>query len=158
MKNTISILFAVLSVLLIPTATTLMFSQTILGQINKTANVTGGAANVTGGAAANNNTLLMSSQNITGSIKLVPTIMNALESKLKISLGDASNLAEKFLGNSSNVVIAKLGKENGYLVYKIQLIDPDLKSTRIIVDPTNGKVLLSQKLPSQNETNALLFP
>lgn len=149
MKNTIGIWFAILSVILIPSATTMMFSQTVVGQIYNVANVTAGANS--------NNTLLMPSQNITGSIKLMPTIMDALGSKLNISLGDASNLVENAHGNNSHVVIAKIGKENGYLVYKLQLIDSDMKTTRIIVDPTNGKILSSQTLPSQMNMNGSLF-
>ena len=94
---------------------------------------------------------MLAGHNITGSIKLLPAMMNAVESQIKVRLGDAVTNAEKELGNNSRVVAAHVGDENGYLVYIICGIDKDSNLHRIIVDPGDGKILLSQKFSIYDE-------
>ncbi len=93
------------------------------------------------------NPMTNQSQNITGSIKLAPTLFNAISPQIKVSLSDAVKSAETQLGNNSRVVAANLGHENGYLTYTVCAIDPDLNLHRVIIDAGNGKVLLSTVLP-----------
>jgi hypothetical protein len=93
---------------------------------------------------------MLAGHNITGSIKLLPAMMNAVESQIKVRLGDAVTNTEKVLGNNSRVVAAHVGDENGYLVYIICGIDKDSNLHRIIVDPGDGKILLSQKFSLMN--------
>lgn len=95
------------------------------------------------------NPMFNQTQNITGSIKLAPTLFNAISPQIKVSLSDAVKSAENELGNNSRVVAANLGHENGYLTYTVCAIDPDMNLHRVIVDAGNGKILLSTVLPMQ---------
>jgi hypothetical protein len=90
--------------------------------------------------------LMLGGQNINSSIKLLPAKMNGVYSLIKVSLGDAVMTAQKQLGNNSRAVAAHVADENGYLVYAIWGVDPDMNLHKVIIDPGNGKVLLSQKL------------
>ena len=95
------------------------------------------------------NPMFNQSENITGSIKLAPTLFKAISPQIKVSLSDAAKSAETQLGNNSRVMAANLGHENGYLTYTVYAIDPDMNLHKVIVDAGNGKVLLSTVLPMQ---------
>ena len=99
------------------------------------------------------NPMFNQSENITGSIKLAPTLFKAISPQIKVSLSDAVKSAETQLGNNSRVMAANLGHENGYLTYTVYAIDPDMNLHKVIVDAGNGKVLLTQKLPWHNMMN-----
>ena len=88
-----------------------------------------------------------------GSIKLMPTMYNYMASQIKVNLSDAVASAQKQLGEKSRIVSANLGIENGYLTYTVCAIDPDMNIHRLIIDPGDGKVLLTQKLPWNNMIN-----
>jgi hypothetical protein len=112
-----------------------------------------------------NMTGISAGQNITGSIKLLPAMMNGIDSQIKIRLGDAVVTAEKELGNNSRAVAAHLGVVNGYLVYftwtvdtvppTIAIASPDIGLHKLIIDPGNGKVLLSQKVSTMQMMNMM---
>ena len=55
------------------------------------------------------------------------------------------------MGNNSHAVAAHIGVQNGYLVYTVWVIDPNMKFNRVIVDAGNGKVLSNQPI-SQGES------
>jgi hypothetical protein len=95
------------------------------------------------------NPMFNQTQNITGSIKLAPTLFNAISPVIKVSLSDAIKSAETQLGNNSRVVAANLGHENGYLTYTVCAMDKDMNLHRVIIDAGNGKVLLTTVLPMQ---------
>jgi hypothetical protein len=95
------------------------------------------------------NPMFNQTQNITGSIKLAPTLFNAISPVIKVSLSDAIKSAETQLGNNSRIVAANLGHENGYLTYTVCAMDNDMNLHRVIVDAGNGKVLLTTVLPMQ---------
>ena len=95
------------------------------------------------------NPMFNQTQNITGSIKLAPTLFNAISPVIKVSLSDAIKSAETQLGNNSRVVAANLGHENGYLTYTVCAMDEEMNLHRVIIDAGNGKVLLSTVLPMQ---------
>ena len=76
-----------------------------------------------------------------------------MASQIKVNLSDAVASAQKQLGEKSRIVAANLGIENGYLTYTVCAIDPDMNVHRLIIDPGNGKVLLTQKLPWHNMMN-----
>ena len=99
------------------------------------------------------NPMFNQSENITGSIKLAPTLFKAISPQIKVSLSDAAKSAETQLGNNSRVMAANLGHENGYLTYTVYAIDADMNLHKVIVDAGNGKVLLTQKLPWHNMMN-----
>jgi hypothetical protein len=92
-------------------------------------------------SALSNNT-----SNITSSIGLFDTITEALESKVNVSLSDAAASASSSIGNNSHVVAAHLGDENGYLLYNILALDPDRNFNRILVDPGNGEIILTETI------------
>jgi hypothetical protein len=100
-----------------------------------------------------NNMNNMNNTNITGSISLFDTITAAVESKINVSFSDAVMSAEGSLGNNSDAVAGHLGDENGYLVYNILVLDPDRNFNRILVDPGNGDIILTEKIPKENIMN-----
>ncbi|HSA73344.1 MAG TPA: PepSY domain-containing protein [Nitrososphaeraceae archaeon] len=95
------------------------------------------------------NPMFNQTQNITGSIKLAPTLFKAISPVIKVSLSDAIKSAETQLGNNSRVVAANLGHENGYLTYTVCAMDEEMNLHRVIIDAGNGKVLLTTVLPMQ---------
>jgi hypothetical protein len=98
--------------------------------------------------------------NIVGSIKLDPILNNSL-SLITISLGQAATIAEKEIGNNSHSIEAYLCDANGYLVYMIWVKSPNADTTDVIVDPSNGKILLknSNLFPQQKSMgNHMMMP
>jgi uncharacterized membrane protein YkoI len=85
-------------------------------------------------------------ENVTSSINLMNIITNALGSQIKVSLSNATTTAENSVGNNSHAVAAHLGDKNGYLVYTIFVLDPNMNFNRVLVDPGNGQVLSSKKM------------
>jgi hypothetical protein len=101
---------------------------------------------------------MFTNENITSSIKLLPAMMNGIHSQMKVSLGDAVTTAQKELGNNSQAVFAHVGVESEYLVYTIWGIDPDMNLHKVIIDPGNGKVLLSQIMSMMPMMNPNMNP
>ena len=89
---------------------------------------------------------MMKGENITGSINLMSTISKAIASEVKVSFSDAATSAEKSVGNGSHAVAAHIAGDNGYLVYNIAVMEPNGKVHKIIIDPADGKILLSREL------------
>jgi uncharacterized membrane protein YkoI len=85
-------------------------------------------------------------ENITSSINLMSTIGNAIESQVKVSLSNATTTAETSVGNNSHAVAAHVGDVNGYLVYTIFVLDPNMNFNTVIVDPGNGQVLSTKQM------------
>jgi len=100
------------------------------------------AGNMTGG---------MMGMKAGGAIKMSTVIGNALSSQIKVGLNQSAMTAEKAVGNNSHAVAAHIGVQNGYLVYTVWVIDPNMKFNRVIVDAGNGKVLSNQPI-SQGES------
>jgi hypothetical protein len=99
--------------------------------------------------ASSFNPMFNQTQNITGSIKLAPTLFNAISPTINVSLSDAVKSVESQMGNNSRIVSANLGHENGYLTYTICAIDQDMNIHKVIVDPGDGKVLLTTVIPME---------
>jgi uncharacterized membrane protein YkoI len=91
-------------------------------------------------------TPMMRGENITGSINLMSTISKAIASEVNVSLSEVSSSAEKSVGNASHAVAAHIAAENGYLVYNVFVVDSNGKMHKIIIDPSDGKILLSREL------------
>jgi hypothetical protein len=96
------------------------------------------------------NPMFLQGQNITGSIKLAPTMINSITSQIKVSLIDAASTAQTQVGNNSHVVAAHLDIVNGYLTYTVIATDPDANIHKFVIDAGNGKVLSSSKLSWEN--------
>jgi uncharacterized membrane protein YkoI len=110
--------------------------QKATGQMSA-GNMSGGMKGMKAGSGA---------PNVTGSIKMSSVIGNALSSQIKVGLNQSAMTAEKAVGNNSHAVAAHIGVQNGYLVYTIWVIDPNMKFNRVIVDAGNGKVLSNQPI------------
>ena len=85
-------------------------------------------------------------ENITGSINLMSIFTKAIGAQVKVSLSEAATTAETNIGNGSHAVAARIGQENGFLVYTIKVIDSNMNFHKLIIDPADGKVLLSREL------------
>jgi hypothetical protein len=87
----------------------------------------------------------MGGNNVTSSINLMSVISNAIGSNINVSLSDAATTAESSVGNGSHAASAELGENNGYLVYNVMVIDPNMNFSKVVVDPGNGEVLFSKQ-------------
>ena len=78
-------------------------------------------------------------ENITGSINLMSIFTKAIGAQVKVSLSDAATTAETNVGNGSHAVAARMGQENGFLVYTIKVIDSNMKFHKLLIDPADGR-------------------
>ena len=84
--------------------------------------------------------------NWTGTIDVKSTIGEAFKSKVTINIIDAIKTALVNVGLNSTVKEAELTPAHGYLVYKIMVIDENMKKYKVIVDPGNGQVLMKKEV------------
>ncbi|MGZ5501837.1 MAG: PepSY domain-containing protein, partial [Nitrososphaeraceae archaeon] len=64
---------------------------------------------------------------------------------------DAINAAQTNVGANSTVKKAELTPAHGYLVYKIMVVDENMKKYKVIVDPGNGQVLMKKEITWYDE-------
>jgi uncharacterized membrane protein YkoI len=96
-------------------------------------------------------TMTMSNQsepmvNWTGTIEVESTIAEALKSKVNVNMIDAIKTAQENVGLNSTVKEAELTHVHNYLVYKIMVVDEDMKKYKVIVDPGNGEILMKKEI------------
>ncbi len=96
-------------------------------------------------------TMTMSNQsepmvNWTGTIEVESTIAEALKSKVNVNMIDAIKAAQENVGLNSTVKEAELTLAHNYLVYKIMVVDEDMKKYKVIVDPGNGEILMKKEI------------
>ncbi len=84
--------------------------------------------------------------NINGSINIMDTMFKAISSKVNVTLTQAISTAEQTVGNDSHAMYAKADEKNGFMVYTILLVNPDMKFYKAFVDPGNGKVLFTKEI------------
>jgi hypothetical protein len=84
--------------------------------------------------------------NWTGTIDVKSTIGEAFKSKVTVNIIDAINVAQTNVGANSFVKKAELTPAHGYLVYKIMVVDENMKKYKVIVDPGNGQVLMKKEV------------
>ena len=84
--------------------------------------------------------------NWTGTIDVESTIGEAVKSKVNVNMIDAIKAALVNVGLNSTVKEAELTHVYNYLVYKIMVIDEDMKKYKVIVDPGNGEVLMKKEI------------
>lgn len=106
----------------------------------------GSTNNMTHTMMKSGNIMTMGGENVTSSINLMNIISNAIGSQIKVSLSNATTTAETSVGNNSHAVAAHIGDVNGYLVYTIFVLDPNMNFNTVIVDPGNGQVLSSKQM------------
>ena len=89
--------------------------------------------------------------NFTGTIDVKSTIGEAFKSKVTVSIIDAINTAQSNVGANSFVKEAELTAAHGFLVYKIKVVDENMKKYKVIVDPGNGQVLMKKEITWDDE-------
>ena len=95
----------------------------------------------------NNETSQMQEKvNLTGTIDVKSTIGEAFKSKVTVNIIDAINTAQSNVGANSFVKEAELTAAHGFLVYKIKVVDENMKKYKVIVDPGNGQVLMKKEI------------
>jgi hypothetical protein len=140
-KNTISLCIPSALFVLLLASSTVLTTETTWGQMMGGSNMMN-KAKMTMASGMN----FTKGENITASIDFMSAITKAIASQIKTSLSDASSAAEKSIGNNSHAVAAHVSDENGYLVYVVVIVDSKGKVHKLIIDPANGKILLSREL------------
>jgi uncharacterized membrane protein YkoI len=85
-------------------------------------------------------------EKINGTINLMETMYQAIESKFNVSLADAITTAEQSVGNDSYAMSANGEEKDGFLVYSIILGSPNMEFTKVMVDPGNGEILETKNI------------
>ena len=83
---------------------------------------------------------------LNGTIDVKSTIGEAFKSKVTVNIIDAINTAQSNVGANSFVKEAELTAAYGFLVYKIKVINENMKKYKVIVDPGNGQVLMKKEI------------
>jgi hypothetical protein len=150
-----SICFAIAAILITSTMgfQPLSTSNNAFAQTNASS-----STNATGMAGTNmktednyNNPMMMGMENkthekINGTINVMSTMYQAIQSKVNTTLTQAITTAEQYIGNNSYAMSANGEEKGGVLVYSIILGSPDMKFNKVLVDPGNGQVLQSKEL------------
>ncbi len=89
--------------------------------------------------------------NLNGTIKVESTIAQAFKSKVTTDIIGAIQAAQASVGPNSFVKEAELEEAHGFLVYKIKVVDENMKKYKVIVDPGNGQVLLKKEITWYDE-------
>ncbi|MGB8034997.1 MAG: PepSY domain-containing protein [Nitrososphaeraceae archaeon] len=151
-KTTVTTTFVLIAIVLVFGST-----SALLTTFTHKANAqTSGSSNMTSGSSTmgtNGPKSMMTGNrgaNITGSVPLLPTMMQALKSRVHTSLNDATTTALKSVGGNSSAVAGFIHPENGFLVYNVIVLDANNNIHRVIVDAGNGKVLSSQSMSMMN--------
>jgi uncharacterized membrane protein YkoI len=96
--------------------------------------------------------------NWTGSVQILPTIMQAFKSQIHINLNEATTNALQAVGTNSSAVVAFIHPESGFLVYNVFVMDGNNNNIhKVIVDAGNGKVLSNQQM-SMMQMMAIMHP
>jgi uncharacterized membrane protein YkoI len=161
-NNMMTIVVIIAAATMLVTANMMLtnFNPQVLAQANNTGPLKGHAsgglvANLSSPSSPNNqsmSTIMNNPQSTIGSINssiaIGPTIENALSSKVKFPLSEASVIAQKAVGSNSTTTMAFLHPLNGYLVYDLHVKNKnDHFVYAVIVDPGNGKILYKRALP-----------
>ena len=83
---------------------------------------------------------------LNGTIDVKSTIGEAFKSKVTVNIIDAITTAQTSVGAHSFVKEAELTAVHGFLVYKIVVVDENMKKYKVIVDPGNGQVLMKKEI------------
>jgi uncharacterized membrane protein YkoI len=93
----------------------------------------------------------MKMMKLNGTIDVKSTIGEAFKSKVTVNIIDAITTAQTNVGANSFVKKAELTPAHGYLVYKILVVDENMKKYKVIVDPGNGQVLMKKEVTWYDE-------
>ena len=84
-------------------------------------------------------------EKINGTLNMMQTMFKAIGDKFNVTLPQAISTAEQSVGNGSYAMSANGEEKDGFLVISVVLGSPDMKFTKVLVDPGTGLVL--QKKP-----------
>ena len=84
--------------------------------------------------------------NASGTISIISPIVNGFKSLMRASLLDAITTAQNSLGGNSTTVAAFIHPSNGFIVYDTFVLDANNHIHKIVVDPANGRILISEPL------------
>ena len=93
----------------------------------------------------------MKMMNLNGTIDVETTMAEAFKSKITTDMIGAIQAAQTNVGPNSFVKEAELTPAHGYLVYKIIVVDENMKKYKVIVDPGNGQVLMKKEITWYDE-------
>lgn len=96
-------------------------------------------------------------EKINGTLNMMETMYQAIEAKFNVTLVDAITTAEQSVGNGSYAMSANGDEKDGFLVYSVILGSPDMKFTKVLVDPGNGEVLQTKNI-SMMEWMMMMHP
>ena len=99
-----------------------------------------------------------SSSNITSSINMKSLIGQAIASQVKVSLTNASSIAEQSVGLNSHAIKSELDMKREYLTYRIVVVDNNFEMHEVVVDPVNGEVLFTGPLSKWDKMSMMLGP
>jgi len=94
---------------------------------------------------------------LNGTIKVESTIAEAFKSKITTDIIGAIQAAQGSVGANSFVKEAELTDAHGYLVYKIKVVDENMKKYKVVVDPGNGQVLLKKEITWEDEHDKMKY-
>ena len=93
----------------------------------------------------------MKMMKLNGTIDVKTTIAEALKSKVTTDIIGAIQTAQASVGANSFVKKAELTPAHRYLIYKIMVVDENMKKYKVIVDPGNGQVLMKKEVTWYDE-------
>ena len=89
--------------------------------------------------------------NWTGTIDVHTTIGEAFKSKINVTITDAITTAQNSVGPNSFVKEAELTAAHNYLIYKVKVVDENMKKYKVGVDPGTGDVLFKKEITWYDE-------
>jgi uncharacterized membrane protein YkoI len=93
----------------------------------------------------------MEMMKLNGTIEVESTIAEAFKSKVTTDIIGAIQAAQASVGANSVVKEAEMTHAHGYLIYKIMVVDENMKKHKVIVDPGNGQVLMKKEVTWYDE-------
>ena len=122
--------------------------------ITGTSNISAQEMNST---TTNDTSQMQEKVNFTGTIDVKSTIGEAFKSKVTVNIIDAITTAQTNVGANSFVKEAELTAAHGFLVYKIKVVDENMKKYKVIVDPGNGQVLMKKEITWDDEHEKMKY-
>lgn len=96
-------------------------------------------------------------EKINGTINMMETMYQAIGDKFNVTLSDAIATAEQSVGNDSQAMSASGEMKDGFMVISVVLGSPDMKFTKVLVDPGTGMVLQTKPI-SMMEWMSMMHP
>jgi uncharacterized membrane protein YgcG len=96
-------------------------------------------------------------EKINGTLNVMETMYQAIGDKFNVTLSDAIATAEQSVGNDSQAMSANGEMKDGFMVISVVLGSPDMKFTKVLIDPGTGTVLQTNPI-SMMEWMSMMHP